>query len=272
MKTNYIKAIVIVLIFCLPSLVSSQVKYSTAKFKPPQVNIELLFSYQQPLPNMYGDLSGFFNFTNYGVKTGMIGSQLNVKLSADKKGKLRPYVSLGYNLFYGKNNSTAFIDSNIINSGYPLTGSTLYRTIPGSSKIYLHIFNAGLGFEYAFMNKTRWTPHIDAELDINMIFGTYKQTPYNSGEASFTIKNAIRFGFGAGGGVQVRISKAFGLSFTTKYKFANILGKQSERIYEQNKMELLDKANTGINGNLSKDRHIQYIEIMLGASFYIGKK
>jgi opacity protein-like surface antigen len=221
---------------------------------------------------MFGNMPGFFNFSSYGVKTGIIGSQINVKLSADKKGRIRPYLSLGYALFYGKDNSTAYIDSNILNIGYPLTGSRLYNTIPGSSKLYMHIFNAGAGFEYAFMNKTRWTPHLEAEADLNMIFGTYRQTPYNAGETSFTIKNAIRFGFGAGGGVQLRLTKAFGLSFTAKYKFANLLGKQSERTTEQNKMELLDKADTSINGNLGKNRHIQYIEVMLGASFYIGKK
>jgi hypothetical protein len=261
----------LLLFFCVPSFVSSQVVYSK-KFKPPQVNIELLFSYSQPLPNMYGTISDFFTFKNYGVKNGLPGAQINVKLSADKKGRILPYLSLGYSPFYGKDNGTAYIDSNIINSGYPLPGSTLYNSVTGSSKMYLHIFNAGLGFSYAFTNKSRWTPHLDAELDMNMIFGTYRQTPYNGNETSFTIKNTIRFGFGAGAGIQVRLSKAFGLALTTKYKFANVLGKSSERLYEQNKMNLLDKANTGINTYLSKDRQIQYIEMMLGVSFYIGKK
>jgi len=272
MKTkNFSSVILLIVIFCIPSFVNSQVVYST-KFKPPQVNIEVLFSYAQPFPNMYGTVSDFFAFKNYGVKNGLPGAQVNVKLTADKKGRILPYLSLGYNLFYGKDNGTAFIDSNIINSGYPLPGSTQYNTVSGSSKIYLHNFNAGLGFSYAFTNKSRWTPHLDAELDLNMLFGTYRQTPYNTGETSFTIKNAARFGFGVGAGIKVRITKAFGLAFTTKYKFANVLGKNSERIFEQNKMTLLDKANTGINGNLSKDRHIQYIEVLLGVSFYIGRK
>jgi hypothetical protein len=271
MKTKNFKMILLLLVFGVPSFVNSQVVYSK-KFKPPQVNIELLFSYSQPLPNMYGTISDFFAFKNYGVKNGLPGAQINVKLSADKKGRILPYLSLAYALFYGRDNGTAFIDSNIINSGYPLPGSTLYNTVSGSSKIYIHNFSAGLGFSYAFTNKTRWTPHLDAEADLNILFGTYRQTPYNAAEVSFTIKNAVRFGFGVGAGIQVRLSKAFGLALTTKYKFANILGKSSETLHEQNKMTLLDKANTGINSYLSKDRQIQYIEMMLGVSFYIGRK
>jgi len=103
-------------------------------------------------------------------------------------------------------------------------------------------FNVGVGFEYAFVNKTRWTPHLETELDMNILFGTYRQY-INSDprEVSFTIKGAIRFGFASGGGFLVRLSKAFGLGVIAKYKFVNVLGKSSERTYDENKMPLLDK-------------------------------
>jgi hypothetical protein len=222
-------------------------------------------------------MAHFFQFTGYGVKYGF-GSQVNVKLSADKKGTLKPYLSLGYSLFMGKDNSTAYIDSNVIETGYPLPGSNQFNPTPGSSKMLFHDFLVGAGFEYDFVNKTKWTPYLGADLDFNVLFGTYKQTPNQTkgivppGEVPFTIKSAARFGFGVGGGINFRISPAFGFAFSTKYKFANLLGKSSARLVDLNKMNLLDKSAPDINSLLSKNRNIDYFEFMLGVAFFIGKK
>jgi hypothetical protein len=268
--------ILLIVILLSPDSSYSQVKkYTSGKFKPSRITIEVLFSYSQPLPNMFGEVGDLFSFKSYGVKYGL-GSQINVKLSANKKGKIRPYISLGYALFMGKNNGTAFIDSNKTGK-FPLPGSASFFSTSGNSRIFLHNFNIGPGFEYAFVNKTRWTPHIGAELDLNILFGTYRQTPDNSaglgpeGQVSFTIKQAVRFGFGFGGGIHLRVHKVLGFAFCTKYKFADVLGKSSNRITEENKMELLDKSATDLNTNLSKDRHINYFEFMLGLVFHIGK-
>jgi len=277
MKTLKFKSIIfIIVVFCFPSFLNSQVIY-TKRYKPPQVAIELLFSYPQPLPGLFGDIGKFFTFSSYGVKSGIIGGQINVKLVTDKKGRIRPYLTTGYSLFQGKDNGSAYVDTNAgTNNGYPLSGNSVFIPVSGSSKMYMHIFNAGLGFEYSFINKTRWIPHLEAELDMNIIYGKIKQSPNvkigSYDQSEFTIKQATRFGFGFGGGVEVRLSQAFGLAFTAKYKFTNVLGKESEKIFEQNKMKLLDKAAAGLNGNLSKDRQIMYIEALLGAVFYIGKK
>jgi len=67
---------VLLLAFCLMDISYSQVKFTsyTGKFRPPIVNMELLFSYSQPLPNMYGNIKDFFSFENYAVKTELIGA------------------------------------------------------------------------------------------------------------------------------------------------------------------------------------------------------
>jgi hypothetical protein len=275
LKFRSIFIVFFLLLFILPCFVYSQVKtYSSKKFKQQAVTIEVLFSYSQPLPTMFGEVADLFSFKNYGVKYGL-GAQTNIKLSTNKKGTIRPYVSLGYALFIGKNNGTAYIDSNVT-AMFPLPGSLQYNSTSGNSKIFLHNFNAGVGFEYAFVNKTRWTPHLGAELDMNILFGTYRQTPNNSfgpsGQVSFTIKPAVRFGFGMGAGIHLRVHQRVGFVFATKYKFANVLGKASDRTTEQNKMNLLDKAATDINSNLNKDRQIDYFEFMLGVAFYIGRR
>lgn len=247
----------------------SQVKTTyTKKFKPPMVSVEVLFGYSQPIPNLYGEVSEFFTFRNYGVKYGF-GSQINVKYSANKKGTVRPYLTLGYALFMGKDNSKAYLDSGL--SQYPLPGSQLYGTLNGNSKITLHNFNSGLGFDYAFYTKTKWTPFLDFEVNMNVIFGNYKQDP-SFGSVSF--KPAVRFGFGFGGGVQLRITKAFGLAISSKYKLANIIIKKSEATSggDYNKMYLLDKSKPDLNTYLNKDRQIDYFELMLGVVFCIGKR
>jgi hypothetical protein len=263
--------------FLITGTIDAQVKYTTKKFKPSAVTVELLLNYSQPLPNMYGEINEFFSFSTYGVKSGF-GAQINVKLAANKKGTIRPYATLGYSLFLGNDPNTAYIDENRIANGYPLLNNERFGTTPGNSKMYLHIFNAGIGFGYDFVNKTRWTPFLGFEPNLNIIFGTYRQKPVQavggntSDEVSFTIKQTARFGLGISSGIQMRVHKLIGFVFSVKYKYANLFGIASRRIYEENTMELLDKSDPTIHNLLNKSRAIQYLELGLGVAFNIGKR
>lgn len=275
MNKNITKILIVFLIsvFLFPAFSQAQIKtYSTKKFKPPIVSVELLFNYGQPIAHLYSDMTRFFSFDGYGVKYGF-GSEINVKINADKKGRITPYATIGYNLFLG-NADNAYIDSNILNI-YPLKGTRYYGPIAGTSKMFIHDFDFGLGFSYTFVNKTRWTPFLGADLDMHLLFGTFRQTPSvgpNTSEISYTMKQAVRFGFGIGGGVSLRVSQPVGFVFETKYKFANLLAKDSKVSTELNKFYLLDKKDTDINENLVKDRQIDYLQFSLGIAFYIGKK
>ena len=258
------------------------------KFKPAPITVDVLFSYSQPLPNMFGNIQDFFDFKNYGVKFG-IGSEIDVKLSTNKKGNIKPYASIAYNLFLGSDGSNTFIDSNTITQIYPLPGSKKTYSgspIAGTSKMYLHDFSFAGGFEYDFINKTRWTPFLGAELSMNVLFGTYRQTPngyYTSsgyinsspGETSFTIKSATRFGFGAAAGITFRVHQFVGFTFAAKYKFANVLGKSSKVTNgptDLNKINLDDKSAPDLNSYLNNDRNIDYFQFLLGVSFFVGKR
>jgi len=42
---------------------------------------------------LFGDLDRFFTYDSYGVKYGF-GSELNVKLTTNKKGTLKPYATI----------------------------------------------------------------------------------------------------------------------------------------------------------------------------------
>ncbi len=276
MKMPKITILFFVALFLLLSNVSnSQVTYTSSKLKPAAFIIEWDFSFNQPLPNAYGDLGDMFTFKNYGLKFG-VGSHINMKLSTDKKGRIRPYVSLGYDLLMNNNGNQAYIGANTTNA-YPFTGDSTGSPVPGTSKIWMHVFNAALGFEYAFTNKTKWTPYLNLDLGLNMIFGTYKQTPNSvpvntvPGEIAFTIKQAARFGGSIGAGVDGRVTRFFGVAAGFRYRLAN-LTKSSSLSTDLNKFELNDAADASLNNNLTSGRTIGYLTFYLGAAFYIGKK
>ncbi len=68
------------------------------------------------------------------------------------------------------------------------------------------------------------------------------------------------------------MGKIAGLIVSAKYRFANLLGKSSERITEENKMQILDKSAPNLNSSLNKDRNINYLEFGLGVALYVGRK
>jgi hypothetical protein len=257
------------LLFVGSSISEAQIVKSTGKYKTPGVTIEFIGNVNIPFAHLYGKISDFFAYKNYGVNFGF-GAQTNVKIHADKKGKMRPYFTFGYALFTGTDNSTAYIGPNITTS-YPPVDSQ-FSTKPGKSKMFIHDFSGGAGFEYAFVNKTRWTPFLGADLALHVLFGTYRQTPSGESQVSFTIKQATRAGFSLGGGVQGRLGKIGGLVFTMRYAFSNVLGKSSRRTNEENKMELLDKAATDLNPALDRSRHIDYLQFGIGGVFFIGRR
>lgn len=261
----------------------SQVKTTSSKWKSPTFTIDIIGSFDVPLQEAKGNIGDFFTFKNYGTKVGF-GAQFNFKFGLGRYGQYMPYITLGYAQLENTDNNFAYIDSNRIANGYPLRGSDVYSPTPGTSKMILRNPYIGAGFEYAFTladkKKRMWIPFIGAEFLVNVITGIYRQTPTTANppssglsglEVPFTIKSDIRFGIGAGAGLNIRLGKGAGIVFGAKYKLANLIGKNSDLLREENKMNLLDKAGTEFNTNLSNNRNIGYMEIYLGATIFMGK-
>lgn len=276
MKLFKITIFTIALLFLFSTATSfSQVK-TVSKIKPAAFIIEWDFSYNQALPSMRGEIADFFTFKNYGVKYG-VGSHINFKYSTDKKGRIRPYASLGYDMLINTNDNYAYIPANTTLS-FPDANGSSYSEVPGKSRMWIHLFNASLGFEYAFTNKTKWTPYVNTDIGLNVIFGSYRQTPTSvappnvPGEITFTIKSAPRFGFGFGAGVDGRVTRIFGVAFGVKFKMPNLIGQESKLSTDLNKFELNDKTDVSINSLMTKNRLMNYLNFYIGATFYIGKK
>jgi hypothetical protein len=264
---------------CNPSY--AQKNFSTkGKFKTPVLTIEVVGSYAQPLPNMYGEISEFITFSDYGLKYGA-SIATNFKYHANKQGTVRPFASIGYTTMWGNDNRVAYIDSNIVKSGFPLITEERYDNIEGYSKVIMHNFTTSVGIDYIFWQNKELKPYIGTEFNMNIFWGNYTQDPIavrgtntNTGETSVSINRAVRFGFGLVGGIQYRFTNSLGMVFSTKYKLANLFGKNSERttFNDINVFNLLDESNTELSSLLKKSRNMNYLEFGFGIVFFIGKK
>lgn len=282
MKITKITVILLLLsVFAVNSL-NAQVKTKSKNWKSPTFTIDIVGNYTLPLQESKGaNIGEFFTFKNYGTKFGW-GGGFNLKFGLGPQGQYRPYVTLGYTQMQNKDNNIAYIAANVINGVYPFPNNQTAVSGPGSSEIFLRIPYFGAGFEYAVTaadkKKRMWYPFFGVEFLMSVIAGTYRQisttaAPENTPnvETAFTIKSDVRLGFGGGIGATIRFGKYAGITFGGKYKLANLIGKKSDPLQEQNKMNLLDKAATSLNSNLSKDRNIGYMEFYLGATIFLGK-
>jgi hypothetical protein len=279
-KTIIISVLVMSLFF-LVKPAESQIKYSYgSKWKSPFFTIEVAGSYNPPIQDAHGEVADFFKFKDYGTSIGW-GAQFNFKFGLGPKAQYRPYITLGYCQLFGSDDKNAYIETNYIRYGYPLPGSAVYGANPlkGESAIILRIPYAGVGFEYAFTTadpkRRQYIPFIGSEFYLSVITGKYRQTspqaPYSHAETPFIIKSDVRFGLGLGAGMDIRFTKGFGMVFGFKYKLSNLIGKTADYLKEENKMNLLDYYDTDMNSNLKESRSIGFMELYLGASFFVGK-
>jgi outer membrane protein W len=258
----------------------SQKADSSSTYKTPRAVIEFGGAFDYPVQDAFGTVGEFFKFQNYGTVYG-IGPHLNVKFCADKKGKFFPYITIGFVQLQNDDYTNAFIDSNNISNGYPLPVSQMYNLTSAAapSVLILRDFYAGLGLQYVFISNRSVIPFIGFEIDYHLLWGLYTQHPgavagnNSTGQVTFSINPASRVGIGADAGFDLRIAQNLGFMFGIKYKFANLLGKQSERTQSSdlNTMNLLDKADTGLNTNLNKNRNIAYFQFYLGFAVFIGQ-
>jgi hypothetical protein len=277
---NFTLSILLLCCFLFTQYSEAQVSTVSKKWKSPFLTIETAGSVDLPIQDASGEIGDFFRFQNYGTSIGW-GGQFNFKFGLGPKGTYRPYIFLGYAQLQGSNSQYAFIGTNYINNGYPLPGNGRYGdSTNGSSTIVLRIPYVGLGFEYAFTEvdrkKRQFIPFIGVDFFMDIITGMYRQTQNpaivtgGDVETPYTIKTDVRLGIGAGTGADVRFTPNFGMTFGFKYKFANLIGKKSDFLREDNKMNLLDAAAPNLNNSLANSRNIGFLEFYLGAAFYIG--
>ena len=265
-------------------IVSSVYNSSRPQYLPPRFIIELGGHFNVPVFQASGHLQDYFTFKDYGLVQG-IGFHLNVKYAANKKANIFPYLTFGFCQLQNNDDGLAFIDSNSIQSGYPLPGNTVYHSTPGNSLLAMRIFNLGLGVQYYFSTRHHLLPFAGVEVDYNRIWGFYEQQPYaptgngTKEKTTFNFVPASRIGMGIDAGLDYRINDNLGFLCGIKFKLANLFGKSSEKTNpasvasgDLNKLPLLDASATDLNSNLSSSRNITYFEFYLGFSIFVGRR
>lgn len=284
MKFTKFTILILLLSLFAVSALDSQVKTKSKNWKSPTFTIDVAPYFTLPLQEAKGENIGeFFQFKNYGTKIGF-GTSFNLKFGLGPQGQYRPYITLGYTQLQAKDDQKIYISSNIITGGYPLSGNAITfdpnNVIAGQSEMFLRIPYFGAGFEYAVTTadkkKRMWYPFFGVEFLASVITGVYRQTSSNvptaAGiETAYTIKSDLRVGIGGGIGAAIRFGKYAGISFGGKYKLFNLIGKKSDKLNEENKMNLLDKQATEMNSYLSKDRNIGAVEFYLALTIFLGK-
>jgi len=279
MKFSKFTVLLVLIAFFGLGVTNAQVKKTTG-WKSPTFTIDILGNYTLPMQESKGEMADFFNFKNYGTKMGW-GAQFNFKFALGPQGQYRPYLTLGYTQLQNSDASVAYIQNNIINNGYPFLNNQVPISGPGNSEIFFRIPYVGAGFEYAVTTvdklKRKWYPFFGVEFLMSVIAGTYRQVSTTAPsinspgvETAYTIKSDVRLGIGGGMGASIRLGTRAGITFGGKYKLYNLIGKKSDFLREENKMNLLDKASD-IHNLLSKDRNFGIIEFYLGATIFLGK-
>jgi len=286
---NRAKILFVVLSLFLFTILSfSQDNKNPGVYNPPKFIFELAGSWEVPIGSAYGyETQDFFSFKDYGLVHG-IGFHFDAKYGIGRRPSFYPYISVAYRQIQNDDLDFAYIDSNSLRSGYPLSGSTLLdNRFPGISFLAIRDFSLGIGLQYMLATRKRIIPFFGFEFDYHKIWGLYYQIPNPpdvvgpnpTGETIFKINPATRFGLGFDAGFDYRIATNIGFVFGVKYKIANLIGKESSATQpasqnpgDLNTMNLLDAAAPNLNSNLTTDRSLTYFEFYLGFSVFLAPK
>jgi hypothetical protein len=185
----------------------------------------------------------------YFMKSG-INYAIFVKFPVARKSNVNIIGGVGFNTF---SNSIAYDDSTG-NSSYDLTQS---------------ILNVTIGAEYNFhTKKSKFNPFAGVEAMLN-IFGGKLKVESTEGTTDYSMNSTTRYGIQFGGGFDYVIHNNLGLTLGAKYAFANLFGKEYEKDVGS-KYNLGDGEHT-TDGAFYPDKHINYLQIYGGMSFYFGR-
>ncbi len=133
----------------------------------------------------------------------------------------------------------------------------------------LRIFSFSAGAEYSYITKTsKIHPFINAQLIFSLFSGNYDETYSNDNTTNLTLKSASRFGLKLGGGVDIPVGRRLGVIMGLSYNMANLMGKESTGDFGT-QYSLNDKEGI-VNNTRYKDKKINYLNIYVGFSLYLG--
>lgn len=218
----------------------------------PKVSVHVHGGYTLTLPDLKGefpgDLTNGKNPTPYFVKNGF-NFGADGKYFVDKKSTFGILLSTTYTML--SSGDLGIADSNF--------GTGSFRTD-------MNLFTIGVGVEYDFAPKRPANPFVNVQFTTNIIGGKteFEQSGGSIASYSTDMSTAVRFGAMFAAGVDVKLSKTFGIVIGGRYAFANLFGKDSTA-GTTTTYGLNDKETT-----TQKSRKMAYLQFYAGASFYFG--
>lgn len=226
----------------------------------PKFSFEVTAGYSQPMGDFNNGIS--LNDTVPEAWPYLMGVGYNIgvtgKYAVNKLRNIKIVLGLNYNGFknWGDLNVTAA--SNNSADGY---GSTETQTVEFLPKVAILVLS--LGGEYSFNPKATVNPFAGIDFTTNFFSGSYQTNPTSNFPES-QLKAETRFGFQAGGGVDIKFSNIIGGVIGAKYNFANLIGKgDNESDESSDKVYLNDSEQTYRSAS-----NISYFQFYAGVSFY----
>jgi len=218
----------------------------SSNFAQPKIILQVYGGYSLPLPDLRGDIPLKTGDNNYQMKNGF-NFGADGKYAFEKSGKFRVTASLNYNMFTNSG------DMELVENGVEIHK--------------INIFTAGIGLEYSFLPKNNINPFIGAEITGNFFNGKIKTEIGDTLGSENSLKSESRFGLLFNGGVDIVSSKNIGIVVGVKYNLANLFGKDSSSVSD-NEYALWDKEYV-YNGNTIPAKNIQFLQLYAGVSFYL---
>lgn len=239
-------------IFILLAVFLAVTGVKTQTYPVPKISVHVHGGYTLTLPDLKGDfpadLKSGKNPTPFFVKNGF-NFGVDGKYFVDKKSTFGIILSGTYTM---------------LSSGDIGISDSTYGT--GTFRTDLNLFSIGLGVEYDFAPKRPANPFVNVQFTTNIIGGKTKFEQSGGTIASYSsdMSSAVRFGALFAAGVDVKLSKQFGIIIGGRYHFANLFGKDSTG-GTSTTYGLNDKETT-----TQKSRKMAYLQFFAGASFYFG--
>lgn len=189
---NLLKVLLLTLVFCVPSLFSQITLQAGGG-----VGIVI------PAGDFGGTTQDFYNGTAYGLSNGL-----------NLHGKVRAGV-LGFTLV-GELGYAALENSGVATSDNK-----------GKVGIKQKILTAKIGPEFSFsLPELPLVPYLGANLSLNNFSGDFRIQGTNLPADQQTMESASRIGFGANGGVMLKLNPLMSIDVALHYNMMNLFGKE----------------------------------------------
>lgn len=150
------------------------------------------------------------------------------------------------------------------------------RSVNDVGEANYNVFTGALGMEYNFSPSKNLRAYLGAEINSSLINGDLKiwfqriGHPVSDSNASYSVSNSFRMGYGLNIGTEYIINSSFGFNIGIKYSNLNAFIKNSEGLNEDPEFQLRDDDNPSLI--FAGRKNFSFFSIAGGVNLYFGAK